>query len=191
MKPPLSRILIAACLFPLASMSVAPGVHAQTGVFTLRSPAFADGGTMDRKYAGKNPANPNCTGENVSPPLTWTSVPAGTTSLALILHDQEGAGGLGVNHWLAYGIPASQPGLPEGAGTSDGLRMGVNATGKPMYLGPCPPKGTGAHHYVFTLIATDLAPDALPAGLTRAELEAALKGHAKGATGWVGRFGNF
>ncbi|WP_440310251.1 YbhB/YbcL family Raf kinase inhibitor-like protein, partial [Klebsiella pneumoniae] len=63
--------------------------------------------------------------------------------------------------------------------------------GKPAYLGPCPPKGTGMHHYVFLLIATDLAPDALPNGLTRAELDAAIKGHRKGAAAWIGRFGNF
>ena len=41
----------------------------------------------------------------------------------------------------------------------------------------------------FTLIATDLEPNALPAGLTRAELFAKLNGHTKGAAGLVGLFG--
>ena len=177
-------------LFSLACLSAAPHVHAQADTFTLQSTAFADNGVMDRKYAGKNPANANCTGDNVSPSLVWSNVPAVTTSLALIVTDPQGAGGLGVNHWMAYGIPATQTSLPEGAGTGSGLSMAQNAIGKPAYLGPCPPKGTGLHHYVFVLIATDLAPDALANGLTRAELDAALKGHTKGATALIGRFGN-
>lgn len=195
MKSRLFRALFNAALVPVACLSVVPQVHAHAGTFTIQSPAFADNGVMDRKYAGKNPANANCTGENVSPPLHWSNVPAGTTSLALIVADPQGAGGLGVNHWVAYGIPATQTSLPEGAGTGtgsgSGLRMGQNTAGKSVYLGPCPPKGTDMHHYVFVLIATDLPPDALPSGLTRPELDAALKGHTKGAAAWIGRFGNF
>lgn len=188
-----SHLLRALCV--LACLSAAPHVDARADTtFTVESPAFADNGVMDRKYAGKNPANANCTGENISPPLRWSNVPAGTASLALIVTDPQGGGGLGVNHWMAYGIPATQTSLPEGAGAGaagTAMRMGQNAMGKPAYLGPCPPKGTDMHHYVFVLIATDLAPDALPNGLTRAELDAALKGHTKGAAAWIGRFGNF
>jgi hypothetical protein len=169
------RSLLGAALFPLALVSGVPQVHAQAGTFIIQSPAFADGGVMD----------------NVSPALAWSDVPAGTTSLALIVSDPQGAGGQGVNHWMAYGISPTQTALLEGAGTGNDLRMGQNTTGKPQYLGPCPPKGSGMHHYVFVLIATDLVPDALPAGLTRAELDAALKGHSKGTAAWVGRFGNF
>jgi hypothetical protein len=39
------------------------------------------------------------------------------------------------------------------------------------------------------VIATDLEPGALPAGLTRDELQEKLKGHAKAAAGLVGLFG--
>ena len=55
------------------------------------------------------------------------------------------------------------------------------------YFGPCTPPGA-PHHYTFTLIATDLEPTALQAGLTRDELIKALDGHAKAATGLVGTF---
>ena len=41
---------------------------------------------------------------------------------------------------------------------------------------------------IFTVIATDLEPGALPAGLTRDELWEKLKGHAKGVAGTVGLF---
>jgi len=187
----LFRAPLHAALFLFACLSAAPYASAETGVFTLQSSAFADNGVIDHKYAGKNPANQNCTGENVSPQLSWSNVPAGTKSLALIVSDPQGQLGQGANHWMAYGIPATQTELREGAAASDALRMGKNTFGDAAYLGPCPPWGSGMHHYIFLLIATDLAPDALPSGLTRAELDAALKGHTKGAAAWVGRFGNF
>src|ERR1700742_5262491 len=74
--------------------------------FTLSSPAFKDSTLMPKKYAGAAKTNPNCVGENVSPPLAWANPPAGTVSYALLMIDPEGRGGLGVIHWLAYNIPA-------------------------------------------------------------------------------------
>ncbi len=80
--------------------------------FTLTSSAFKDGTFLAKKNAGANKANPNCVGENVSPPLAWSNVPAGTTSFALVT-DSEGRG-TGVNHWIAYGIPATVTSFAEG-----------------------------------------------------------------------------
>src|ERR1700680_1658206 len=77
------------------------------GIFTITSSAFKDGALLAKKNAGANKANPNCVGENVSPPLAWSNAPAGTTSYALLMIDPEGRAGLGVDHWIAYGIPAS------------------------------------------------------------------------------------
>jgi phosphatidylethanolamine-binding protein (PEBP) family uncharacterized protein len=37
-------------------------------VFTITSSAFKDGALLPKKIAGDNKANPNCVGENVSPP---------------------------------------------------------------------------------------------------------------------------
>ncbi|MEA2887255.1 MAG: hypothetical protein QOD11_1615, partial [Bradyrhizobium sp.] len=47
------------------------GAHAARaqGVFTLSSSSFKDGERLAVKNAGNNKANPNCVGENVSPPL--------------------------------------------------------------------------------------------------------------------------
>src|SRR6516165_93913 len=64
---------------------------------------------------------------------------------------------------------------------------GKSLMGLPHYFGPCTPPGA-PHHYTFTLIATDLEPNALQPGLTRDELIKALDGHAKGATGIIGTF---
>ena len=159
--------------------------------FVLSSPAFADGGTMAVKYAGKDPNNPNCVGENVSPPLQWRNAPAATKSFAIVMYDQEGRNGLGVVHWVAYGIDAATTSLPEGAGDGQrpGLVGGKNITGKGSYLGGCPPKATGPHHYVITIIATDLDKAALQGGLTMQQMFDAIGSHALGAAGLVGRFG--
>ena len=43
-----------------------------------------------------------------------------------ILYDQEGRNGLGLLHWIVYGIDASTTSLPEGAG--DGERPGLVAS---------------------------------------------------------------
>ena len=66
--------------------------------FSLTSTAFRDGGMMPVKFAGNIKSNPNCIGENISPPLEWKNVPAGTKSFALIMVDPEGRGGLGVKN---------------------------------------------------------------------------------------------
>jgi len=164
----------------------------QESYFKLTSSAFADNGLMEQKYAGKNPNNANCIGENVSPPLQWSNPPAGTKSFALIMFDQEGRLGLGVTHWLIYGIDAKRTSLPEGIGTASDRPFsgGSNILGQQTYLGACPPKGTGPHHYVFTLVATSLEPNALEPGLTLPKLLEAIGKNAIGATGLVGRFGH-
>src|SRR5471032_2752760 len=72
--------------------------------FSLTSSTFRDGTMLAVKNAGNIKGNPNCIGDNVSPPLSWSNVPAGTRSFALVMVDPEGRGGLGVNHWVAYGI---------------------------------------------------------------------------------------
>jgi hypothetical protein len=160
------------------------------GTFTLSSAVFQDGGTLAQKYAGAAAGNASCTGDNVSPPLTWTNPPPGTKSFALLLSDPEGRAGLGVSHLVAYGIPASASGFAEGDLTQGkGFVGGKNSPGTSVYHGPCPPAGSGFHHYTFVLIATDLLPHALGPGLTREQLLEKLQGHAKGGAGIIGRFG--
>ncbi len=160
------------------------------GLFMLQSPDFADNAMLHKKYAGNAKENPNCTGKNLSPAVVWSNAPAATQSYALIIHDPEGAKGLGVTHLVAYNIPASLTGFaPNELRDGKGFTGGKNTPGTQAYYGPCPPPGSGAHHYTWTLIATDLRADALPAGLTREQLLAKLKDHALAAAGLIGRFG--
>jgi Raf kinase inhibitor-like YbhB/YbcL family protein len=159
--------------------------------FTLTSSNFKDSTMMDRKHAGNIASNPNCIGQNVSPELKWSNTPAAAKSLVLVMSDWEGQGGLGSHHLLAYNIAPTVTGFAEGElnKASDKFTGGKETAGTTLYRGPCTPPGTGIHHYVFTVIATDLEPGALPAGLTRDELWEKLKGHAKGVAGLVGLFG--
>lgn len=176
-----------------ASLAVAGAAFAAMAPFTLTSTTFTDGAMMPVKVAGINrpgaPVNPNCVGENVSPELSWSGAPEGTKSFALTMVDPEGRGGLGVFHWVAYGIPANVTSFAEGevAKPSDKYVGGKSTQGVGFYSGPCTPPGS-PHHYTFKIIATDLDPKELPPGLTLPELEQKLQGHVKGAAGLVGRF---
>lgn len=146
-------------------------VSAAQGYLDLSSPDFKDGGRLAQKYGGNNPHNPNCTGQNVSPALEWKNAPAGTKSFAIILFDTAGRAPLGVVHWFAYGIPPTKTGFREGeaAKPPHGYYGGKSTMNLPSYFGPCPPKGVKAHPYVFTLMAYDIPPDAVPPGLSPAD----------------------
>jgi Raf kinase inhibitor-like YbhB/YbcL family protein len=172
--------LILAGAVVLAALSGAQSANAQA--FTLSSSSFKDGDRLAVKYGGPNKANPNCVGDNISPQLSWTNPPAGTKSFALIMFDADGRPPVGFVHWVAYGIAPSVTGLAEGEGSkSSGKVVGGQNTPKlPGYFGPCPPPGT-THHYVLTLMATDLGPASLKEGMTREEVVKALDGHAKDA----------
>jgi Raf kinase inhibitor-like YbhB/YbcL family protein len=155
--------------------------------FTISSSAFQDGGWLQQKNAGNNKANPNCIGENVSPPFAWSNVPAKATSLALLMFDPEGRGGAGVSHWVAYGIPVSVTGFAEGevSKPSDKYVGGLGSNKESIYLGPCTPPGA-PHHYTFTLIATTHSVEDLPPKLTREEFFAKSAGKLLTATGLIG-----
>jgi len=185
------RNLIAAAAIVLA---MAATVRA-ADPFTLTSTTFKDGQMMPRKVANNLSNNPNCVGQNVSPQLSWTGVPDGTKSFAILMEDPEGRGGAGVHHWVAYGIPASVTSFAEGelSKPSDKYVGGKSTQGVGYFSGPCTPPGT-PHHYTFVVIATDFDPKELPTGLTREEFLAKLAppaptpSHAKGAAGLVGLF---
>jgi Raf kinase inhibitor-like YbhB/YbcL family protein len=155
----------------------------------LTSETFKDGTLMPRKVANKNPQNPNCVGDNISPQLSWTGTPAGTKSFALTMVDPEGRGGLGVFHWVAYGIKPDVTSFAEGEVSKESPKYvgGKSTQGVGYYSGPCTPPGS-PHHYTFLITATDLEPTELPPGLTLPELQAKLNGKTKGAAGLVGLF---
>ena len=119
-------------------MLLAGTANAQTPIFTISSTTIKDGALMPKKVAGNNKANPNCVGDNLSPQLSWTNPPAGTVSYALVITDPEGRGGLGVDHFHAYGIPASVTSSAEGelSAASDKYVGGIGTAKAKTYLVP-------------------------------------------------------
>jgi Raf kinase inhibitor-like YbhB/YbcL family protein len=166
-----------------------PGVPYAAEPFALTSTAFKDGDRVPAKYAGAYPGR-SCGGENISPQLNWSHAPENTRSFAMVMTDPEGGRGLGSVHWVAYGIAANKTSFAEGEASMPPKDHvgGKNNLGIGYYFGPCGPPGDSPHHYVFTLIATDLAPDALPPGLTRDELLQKLRGHALAPASIVGKY---
>jgi len=150
--------------------------------FAVNSTAFANGGAIPGRYT--------CSGEDVSPALSWNDVPAGTHSLALIAEDPDAPGGTWT-HWIIWNLPAQATSLPEGVPASEtldnGARQGRNDFRRIGYGGPCPPPGK-PHRYFFNLYALDAALNLKP-GAARNELERAMKGHVLSKAEWMGKYG--
>jgi Raf kinase inhibitor-like YbhB/YbcL family protein len=181
----ISVIAFAALMSACTAMPSASGAKAATGM-RVTSSAFADGGQIPAENGGLG----DCGGKNVSLPVAWSNLPAKARSVAVLVSDPDGAGGLGVSHWVAYNIPAERGALMAGAAgaAAPGFTMGPNVSGATAYRGMCPPVGDLPHHYTMTVVALDLAPGALPAGLTRDALLAALKGHGLSGQSVVGLY---
>jgi hypothetical protein len=109
--------------------------------------------------------------------LSWSDVPAGAKSLALIADDPDAPMGTWV-HWVAWNIPPNASGLEEGVPKKDslpnGMKQGTTDFRSIGYGGPCPPSGT--HRYFFKLYALDTSLN-LPPSTTKKDLEKAMQGH--------------
>jgi Raf kinase inhibitor-like YbhB/YbcL family protein len=129
---------------------------------------------------GRIDARQSAYGQNLSPPLTWSSV-AGAKAYAIILEDPDASGARPFVHWLIWNIPGAVTALPEGLPTNSTLQnpanaaQGANDAAGTGYFGPHPP--SGVHHYHFRIFALDerlgLAPGRGHDALTRA-----MNGHA-------------
>ena len=163
--------------------------RAASAPFMATSPSFADGGMLNRKNAADDPMR-MCGGENLSPGLAWSNAPEKTKSFVIFMLDPDGLLGQSVSHWVGYGIPAAVTSLAEGEITKGSKNFvgGKGTRNNSLYIGPCPPIGDAPHHYVFTVVATDLEPAALRPGMTRDQVYAAIKEHALGGTSIVGKY---
>ncbi|HTE70290.1 MAG TPA: YbhB/YbcL family Raf kinase inhibitor-like protein [Actinomycetes bacterium] len=109
---------------------------------TVSSPAFAAGAAIPQRFT--------CDGDNVSPSLGWSGVPAGTVEVALVVDDPDAPRGTYV-HWVVVGVDPARTKLADGA-VPPGARQVRNSAGEVAYTGPCPPGGP-PHHYRFTVYA--------------------------------------
>lgn len=156
----------------------------------LTSDGFEAGKTIDAKYTVE--------GADVSPPLSWSQVPDGTKSFALICDDPDAPSPENPAdepwvHWVIFNIPADRTGLPENAGRAaetpavPGAKQGHNSwtSDNLGYRGPAPPPGSGPHRYFFKLYALDTKLER-DAGISKAELLKAISGHVLGEGELIG-----
>lgn len=140
---------------------------------TLTSPVFDNGGSIPAVYT--------CDGDDISPELNWSGIPAEAKSLVLIVDDPDApdpaAPKMTWVHWVLYNIPAASAGLGKAIKDSalpQGTLQGLNDWKRTGYGGPCPP--IGRHRYFHKLYALDtVLPDL--GKPTRAKLEQAMDGH--------------
>ncbi len=93
-----------------------------------------------------------CGGQNLSPALAWTAPPAGAQSLVLTVIDIDAKPSFW-SHWIVVGLPPAAGAIARGGQPPAGAHAVVGNFGDAWYDGPCPPVGSGVHHYRFTIWA--------------------------------------
>jgi len=141
----------------------------------LQSAAFKQNHQIPRKHTGD--------GDDASPPLAWSGVPAEAKELALVVDDPDAPTPEPWVHWVLYNVPATTTNLPEKippalrVSAPAGALQGKNSWPKGIgFRGPAPPKGHGLHHYHFKIYALD-APVKLEPGADKSTLLAAISDH--------------
>lgn len=135
-----------------------------------------------------------CKGGNHSPQLSWSNVPAGTKSFAILMHDPDAPTGSGWWHWVVYNIPANVSSVPAGAGDPKktllpaGALQGRTDYGEPGYGGPCPPPGR-PHRYYVRVYALKVEKLEVPADATAAFVAFSVRMHALATGELMGTYG--
>ncbi len=146
----------------------------------LHSNSFSENGYIPSKFT--------CDGKDISPQLSWSNIPEGTKSIAIICDDPDAPMGTWV-HWVIYNIPPDkrslQENFPKVSEIEDGTHQGINDFRKIGYNGPCPPPGK-AHRYFFKIYALDIKIN--ENNLTMVKLLAKIEGHILGYGELIGLY---
>lgn len=153
------NVILPLVLLAGASAAAAPASPASLNV---KSSAFDNNGAI--------PAEFTCEGAGTAPPISWSTAPAGTKSIALVVDDPDAPKG-DFTHWFVTGISPATTTIDRGE-TPRGAMSQLNDARKGGYTPPCPPSGT--HHYHFRVYALDIK---LPMAMTRADLDVQMRGH--------------
>ena len=132
-------------------------------------------------HDGRIPVRYTCDGEDISPELNWSDIPANAKSLVLIVDDPDAPDPAATKmiwvHWVLYNIATNASGLAEAIKDSalpEGALPGLNDWKRSGYGGPCPP--IGRHRYFHKLYALDtLLPDL--GQPSKAEVEQAMENY--------------
>jgi Raf kinase inhibitor-like YbhB/YbcL family protein len=162
--------------------------EAPMNTITVSTPAFPNGGAIPNKYANHGIAG----GQNVSLPLSWSSV-QGAKSYAVFMYDTNPVARNFV-HWAMINILPTVSTIPEGASGTPNMPMGckelINNFGTKGYGGPQPPAGTGRHVYVVKVFALNAEMINLQGAVSYNKFMSAIDGKMIGQgeiTGWLGK----
>ena len=125
------------------------------------------------------PVDDTCYGSDVSPQLSWTSVPEATRSIAIVAEDVAGPS----TQWLVFNID------PNVHAVSRSTHAGVAATndlGRIGYSGPCP-RSSRLHTYRFTVYGLDTTLKLAPSA-GRDAFNRAVAGHVVASGQLLGTF---
>jgi gluconolactonase len=147
------------------AMSAGNSTSAASG-FTLTSPDLPADGRLPMEYT--------CDGAASTLALSWSGVPAGTVSYAVIMHHVAPDNAIKW-YWVLYDIPADVTSLPKNT-TGIGV-LGTNSVNDQIgYEPPCS-QGPGDKTYIYTVYALSAQPQlSVPASqVNRAVLLDAIK----------------
>ncbi len=182
------HVLRLAVMLLFCSASWAPAADS----FKLVSPDIKPGDvlTIEQVFNGFG-----CSGENISPALKWSGVPAGTKSFALTVYDPDAPTGSGWWHWVVYNIPATCREVTKGAGAvassslPQGAIQGRTDFGTAGFGGACPPTGDKPHRYIFTIFALKVEKLEVPTNATAALIGFMVNGNKLAQASFTATYG--
>jgi Raf kinase inhibitor-like YbhB/YbcL family protein len=153
----------------LAALAAGAGA-AEPQPLTVSSSAFTDGGAIPTEYT--------CEGKSTPPPLSWSSLPAGTKSVVVLVEDPDAPGGT-YDHLALFNLPATQQSLPTAALESLGqpgssVASARNSGGKSGFAPICPPSGKHRYRFIVSALDTTLP---LPPSSAAPAVKTAMTGH--------------
>ena len=170
----------------VVSLSVVQTDAKGGGAMEISSTAFKDKEKIPIQYV-----MPGAGGKNISIPLIWKNIPAGTKSFCLSIVDPHPVAQNWV-HWLVINIPAQVASIEEGASKKKMPKGSVelkNSFGDIGYGGPQPPKGTGDHPYVVTLYAINVEKIELGVNTSLSAFKKAIEGKVIASASITGMYG--
>lgn len=116
---------------------------------------------------GRLPDRHSAYHDNISPPLSWSSVPD-VKAWAIVVEDPDAPQEEPFVHWMLWNLHGEVTALSEGLPNQPELIspqdviQGRNGNGGYGWFGPRPPAGHGLHHYYFQVFALNAPIDMGP-----------------------------
>lgn len=155
---------------------IKPDSVVNNNTMKVASSVFVDGGNIPLEHWPQNMG-----GQNLSLPLYWSNVPAGTKSFIVYMDSVTGVNKNQFTHWTVYNIPVTTTSISTNEDLSKipGVLVGVHSQSKYAYEGP----NSSNKESVYTLTVyamsdkmTPMVQDWLPnVAITREQLEKEYK----------------